>query len=372
MSNYTIELSKYPIAGGIAHHNVVVMKDAAGVVVKELNGLATGADGSIKPIGYLPSDKLKVYESQGRAYSDDSQTKATVFSGTQEEVAKLWSVAKACMDDINAKNISYPFFGLFGGQNGANSNSVASTLLKCMDLPLPTLSGWSPAQDIILLSPAAINQNRSEAGLPSLLETVLVRDSAFLGSSYDDGYGLGFGVISFTATGAEEWSLYGTLRNEGFLAAEYSGSGLSLHIDDSYLDIDVYSHIDIEGDGNDIDFLDYVAVDLEGDNNFVDSSNHYTVTVNGNANSINLWGLNGSVYANGWQVPYAPRDSLYDTAENIIDGYYYLLYTGDKRNPRMPTWPEPTSGRKETEEYSEIYQLEPEYTALLIGLQEPA
>lgn len=373
MSNYTIVVSNLPIKDPllnitVANHRVIAMLDSEGKVVKELNGLAAGADGVPKPIGYLPSDKLIVQEDIGRAYYDASQTKATVYSGTLAHAESLWALAKACGTEINEKNIKYPFFGLFGGQDGANSNSVSTTLLKCMNIPEPNLPGWAPRKDIILLTPSEINEVRTGQGFGGLSDMDLKKDSAFLNASSNDYYGLNFDVTGYSSLGLEQWDLDGQLRNEGFFVANYSGDGLTLHIDNSYLDIEEYSDLKIEGVGNDIEFLDHVAIDVEGDYNWIDTKDYYTVSVTGEANSINLWGLNGSVYANGWRVPYAPQDSIYDTAENIIDGFYFLLYGGDNKNPRSPVWPDPTNLRKEGEKVPYMVRAEHDEHVMVVGV----
>lgn len=58
---YQIVESKLSVAG-IGYHGVLTLQDSAGNVIRELDGLATNKNGDIKPIGFLPSDTLKVYE----------------------------------------------------------------------------------------------------------------------------------------------------------------------------------------------------------------------------------------------------------------------------------------------------------------------
>ncbi|CAM2145160.1 protein of unknown function [Pararobbsia alpina] len=66
---YTISEVQLPIPFGIAGHNMLVLKDPNGNIIGELDGLATGSDGSIKPIGYLPSDTLQVYSYNQPTYT---------------------------------------------------------------------------------------------------------------------------------------------------------------------------------------------------------------------------------------------------------------------------------------------------------------
>lgn len=321
-------------------------------------------------IGYLPSDRLKFVQDEGARFYDSSQPQQVVFSGTQTEVAKLWSAAVACGMEINGKNIPYPFIGLFGGLNGANSNSVATTLLKCMgiDNGYANLPGNSPAEKIILLTPQEINSARASVGIVAAAEANLKRDVAVLSSS-SDYHGFNFSISNFSSTSIEEWELSGHYRNEGFFSVDYEGSGLSLNIDNPYIDILSFSDLEIIGNGNDIEFLDHVEVAVEGDDNVIDAKDYHTVVVAGQYNEINLYGLNGSVYANAWQVPYAPQSSIYDTAQNIIYGYYFLLYGNDnKHETRTPVFPDPNTAKKPDEQYSNqnehakivgLFELEP-------------
>lgn len=59
--NYSIVEAQLPLIGGLAGHDLLVVLDSNGNVVGEMDGLATGSNGQIKPIGYLPSDTLKTY-----------------------------------------------------------------------------------------------------------------------------------------------------------------------------------------------------------------------------------------------------------------------------------------------------------------------
>jgi hypothetical protein len=58
---------------GLAAHYGLALVDDTGKVYHEVNGLAVGADGKPKPVGYLPSDRLYAWE-------DARPTPTTQFS----------------------------------------------------------------------------------------------------------------------------------------------------------------------------------------------------------------------------------------------------------------------------------------------------
>lgn len=78
--NYRIVKSQLPLVGGLGGHNFIAVLDPSGKVVHELNGLATSKDGAIKPIGYLSSDRLKVY----------SETEVGGFFTSYHKINKLY------------------------------------------------------------------------------------------------------------------------------------------------------------------------------------------------------------------------------------------------------------------------------------------
>jgi len=105
--NYSIVEAQYFITGGFGH-NLLVLIDPDGNVLQEFDGLATGADGSEKPIGYLLSDKLYVYETPGIKLYSASQPQATLFTGSLDEVMQRWRAGETCAEAINDLNVSYP------------------------------------------------------------------------------------------------------------------------------------------------------------------------------------------------------------------------------------------------------------------------
>ncbi|HWZ63605.1 MAG TPA: hypothetical protein VNX02_11325 [Steroidobacteraceae bacterium] len=161
---YKIVEAQLPLLAGLGGHNLIAVLNPAGNVIYEFDGLATSSSGEIKPIGYLPSDTLKVYEYTGQAYynADDPQS-TLVASDSLASLQPYITAMTTCKNDINAENLSYPFLGL-----GTNSNSVASTLDACMGVPEPTLIGSAPITPgvgTLVLSPTVINSVEKANGL---------------------------------------------------------------------------------------------------------------------------------------------------------------------------------------------------------------
>ncbi|WP_230479391.1 hypothetical protein [Kingella kingae] len=147
--NYRIVKSQLPLVGGMGGHNFIAVLDPSGKVVHELNGLATSEDGAIKPIGYLPSDRLKVYSETeaGGFFYNPSQRQQTLYEGSYESVMDKYNKGYEAGKKINDQNLPYPFFGL-----GKNSNSVTSTLLNQMGLDDPDLgNALTPGEGSLLL-----------------------------------------------------------------------------------------------------------------------------------------------------------------------------------------------------------------------------
>jgi hypothetical protein len=168
---YRIFEAQLPLVGGLGGHNLLVVVDPDGRVIGELDGLATGADGKVKPIGYLPSDRLKIYPYPGANYYRPDLTKAELASGDRTTIMNLWSAARAAGERINALDLQYPFLGM-----GQNSNSVASTLIAAMGLAEPAMPDSAPivpGARSILLDPRAIRdiQRQFNIGAPQPQDT---------------------------------------------------------------------------------------------------------------------------------------------------------------------------------------------------------
>lgn len=159
MHAHRIVLAQYSILG-LFGHNLLVLLDTDGQVLEELDGLATSRQGQIKPVGYLPSDRLKVYRFTRPYLFQSQQRQVELHSGSAHEVAQRWHAALAGAEAINALNLGYPILGV-----GKNSNAVTSTLIACMGLTEPTIAGgkWAPwrgAQVLAAQQIAAIREGR--------------------------------------------------------------------------------------------------------------------------------------------------------------------------------------------------------------------
>ena len=165
-------------------------------VLRQFNGLATGSQGPI-PIGWLPRHRLVAYDSatrpgywllpvgaswqlapdgpvqlsEGPAWMvlDDPADgspgcrAATLLSGSPETLAPTLAAISAARDALNERSLHYPFLGL-----GANSNSVATTLLRAAGLPDPVIPAGAilvPGWGRVLLPPARLRAIQREAGI---------------------------------------------------------------------------------------------------------------------------------------------------------------------------------------------------------------
>lgn len=160
---------RIPRRSRLAAHRMIVIGDARGQAVRQLNGLASWYDaaGQIwrnKPIGYLPTDRLRGYDSKTNprtfmpingAAGPDWRLAPAIEAGamrvladglTAEAVHQRLAPALAAIARINALSdgpeggagLPYPFMGF-----GRNSNSFFSTMLQVMGFDEPIFA--SPA-----------------------------------------------------------------------------------------------------------------------------------------------------------------------------------------------------------------------------------
>jgi hypothetical protein len=142
--NWSISLMQHPLLFGIAGHNYLVLKDDRGTVKKEMHGLATDPNtGAWKYVGADPSDILQAWKFDGpKTYTANKTTPgALLFDGNYVDTITHWNKGEACVEKINNLHISYPPLGVSIKGETENSNSVAYTLTKCMDLPYKDI-GW--------------------------------------------------------------------------------------------------------------------------------------------------------------------------------------------------------------------------------------
>lgn len=187
MSGWSINAAelRIPRRSRFAAHRMIVIADASGNAVRQLNGLASWYDEEHhcwrhKPIGYLPSDRLRGYDSRSHPRTFMPINGATgprwnisdaLGSGAmrplatglaREEIDARLGPALEAMRRINGlkqgpeggAGLPYPFLGF-----GRNSNSFFHTMLKVMGFELPLFSQAAfvvPGARALLLSPDEI------------------------------------------------------------------------------------------------------------------------------------------------------------------------------------------------------------------------
>lgn len=199
MSAWKIAAAEHRIPKGTAFaaHKMVIVVDPEGRVVRQFNGLASWFDERAgrwrqKPIGYLPSDRLRAYDTDrspqtflpvhGCAPGGGSVDGAVaagdviVLAAPVERAALDARLAPAleAIARINAlspgpeggSGVPYPFLGL-----GTNSNSVFATLVGSMGFALPAFrrpARIAPGCQTTLLSREEISAlcDRSRAVAP--------------------------------------------------------------------------------------------------------------------------------------------------------------------------------------------------------------
>lgn len=158
-------------------------------VLRQFNGLATGSRGPI-PIGWLPRHRLLAYDTdvtpgywllpagaRWQSAPDGSDwmvlddpadgspgcLAATLRAGPPDALKPVLSAVTAAVRALNEQPPRYPFLGL-----GANSNSVATTLLRAAGLPDPVIPAGAvlvPGWGRVLLPPPRLQAIRRAAGL---------------------------------------------------------------------------------------------------------------------------------------------------------------------------------------------------------------
>jgi hypothetical protein len=152
--NWSIQFMQHPLLFGFAGHNYLALRDQDGAIISELHGLATDPfTGEWKYIGSKATDKLRVWEFEsGRYYLAEKTFPGIVLKeGNEENIRNIWSTGMSCKDPINDKDITYPPYGVSIRNETINSNSVAYTLAKCMNLDTRHIGIWTPGDTMNLL-----------------------------------------------------------------------------------------------------------------------------------------------------------------------------------------------------------------------------
>lgn len=168
MTSWSINAAelRIPRRSRFAAHRMIVIGDARGQAVRQLNGLASWYDREAqvwrnKPIGYLPSDRLRGYDtkthprtfmpvngSSGPAWrlapAIESGAMRVLADGlTPQGIEQRLAPALEAIRRINALSdgpeggagLPYPFMGF-----GRNSNSFFSTMLHVMGFEEPAFA----------------------------------------------------------------------------------------------------------------------------------------------------------------------------------------------------------------------------------------
>lgn len=189
--NYKIIQSQLPLVFGFSGHNLITVMNDSGQVIHEFNGLAVDSSGNIKAIGYWPSDKLKVFDFTSKTYYDAGQAQQVVFSGSEADVMARVSAMQSCAAQMNANDMGYPFLGF-----GKNSNSVESTLMRCIGVTETAIPYSAPIMigvgDILLPSSfidSVKTMNGISAASSSAWDTGTTYDNYYDTPSYGDVFG---------------------------------------------------------------------------------------------------------------------------------------------------------------------------------------
>jgi hypothetical protein len=351
---YTIVESELSLVGGLAGHHLIAVLDSNGTVVEELDGLATGSDGYPKPIGYLPSDTLQTYITDGGYYYSPNQAQNTLFSGSYDDVMNRLNAAITAGYEMNSENLSYPFMGL-----GKNSNSVASTLVDAMGLDEQPINGafLTPGMGSELLSNSQLNTIQNQFNLLSTYHgdevSTYNSDGQVATETYYDANGNELNECDYSyGQDGQSGSVIckaadGTVLQQGtFSVDQASGTMTSELQNESASSGDQYTeevttnlstgaliNATITGQG-DVVTASNEAVTLLGDgSNLTVTGSGDTVTLAGNGQTLTttmsnttdiLSGLTGDVIAGGANVKAGDNDSF-----SVEGGIYSMITAGN-------------------------------------------
>ena len=147
---------QHPLMLGFAGHNYLAIRDPLGDIVYEIHGLATDSTtGNWKYIGTNSKDFLKVWEFDGPRdyYAEKKYPGVILAEGDKDQMMSLWEKARNCKNEINAKTFFYPPYGFSLGSETINSNSVAYTITKCMNIDSRRFGLLTPGENKDLLKP---------------------------------------------------------------------------------------------------------------------------------------------------------------------------------------------------------------------------
>lgn len=143
-------------------------------------------------------------------------------------------------------------------------------------------------------------------------------------------------IAAYNQSGAAAFNVDTFTESSGLVHALVYGSGATIDID--YAKIVVYdgTSVTILSDGSDIQAGDNVNLNYIGSENEIAVQDNVIINGLGARNNIDFWGHTETISMNYFQIPYQSNDSIYDTAEDILNGVNYLVFN-DFKNPRAPT-----------------------------------
>lgn len=192
MSGWSINAAelRIPRRSRFAAHRMIVIADASGRAVRQINGLASWFHDEQhtwrhKPIGYLPTDRLRGYDSKTHprtfmpingAASPDWRLAPAIAAGavrvladdlSRDEIDIQLAPALEALRRINrlskgpdgGAGLPYPFMGF-----GRNSNSFFTTMLHAMGFVEPTFAASAiiaPGARRLLLSADLLDSIRT-------------------------------------------------------------------------------------------------------------------------------------------------------------------------------------------------------------------
>ena len=338
--NYTISEVQLPLLGGVAGHDMLVLKDPDGTVIGEIDGLATSSSGSIKAIGYLPSDTLQVYAYNGPQYYYSTYPQTVLASGSEADITSMWNAGLAAGSAINDLDLPYPFMGL-----GANSNSVASTIIAAMGLPETTIPGSAPITPgvgTLLLPTATLQAIQSEynisgtfngVGDSSVTSINTVNGMTTVTVANPDG-GQSISTYSIAANGdglsdVKTYSENGDLAYEqttdvsstGTTTMTLTGSGAIINADGAQINLGTSTDATIYGSNNVVAEGTNNSTTLNGQNNLVSEANGASITLNSDSDDV-ITGDNGnlSISFNNGQIQVAGNSSSIASGDaDVVD-----------------------------------------------------
>ncbi|MDQ0392194.1 hypothetical protein [Labrys monachus] len=159
MSDWKIVYSERPL--GVAVHGVISILDEYDQVVESFEGLATDANGHVKPIGSQKlGDTIQGHFYPGRSANAESQPKI-VYVGSKPAIVSAMIAMEDATVAINLKNIPYQLPLIDSGFNApTNSNSYIATMFSVLGLRAPTplydTAAGQVGRGMLLLSPEEI------------------------------------------------------------------------------------------------------------------------------------------------------------------------------------------------------------------------